>query len=41
MLNYHQQICKHGVQGLLFAENRDGDYEKVMAITVARGLDRH
>ena len=41
MLNYHQHICKHGVQGLLFAKTRGGDYEKVTAITVARGLDRH
>ena len=41
MSNYHQHICKHDVQGLLLAKTRDGDYEKVMAITVARGLDRH
>ena len=26
---------------LLLAKTRDGDYEKMTAITVARGLDRH
>ena len=41
MLNYHKHICKHGVQGLPLANTRDKDYEKLTAITVARGLDRH
>ena len=38
MLNYHQHICKHGVQGLLLTKTRDGDYEKMTEITVALGL---